>query len=51
MPGVWAAGNVLDVTAGVIQSVASGVSAAAALNADLTLEDTTRAGNAAALPA
>lgn len=40
VPGVWAAGNVLDVTAGVMQSAASGVTAAAALNADLTLEDT-----------
>ncbi|HEV3170456.1 MAG TPA: NAD(P)/FAD-dependent oxidoreductase [Actinocrinis sp.] len=50
VPGVWVAGNVLDVTAGVMQSAASGVTAAAALNADLTLEDTTRAGNSAALP-
>ena len=43
VPGVWVAGNVLDVTAGVMQSAASGVTAAAALNADLTLEDTDRA--------
>jgi len=39
VPGVWVAGNVLDVTAGVMQSAASGVTAAAALNADLTRED------------
>lgn len=36
--GVWVAGNVMDVTAGVMQSAASGVTAAATLNADLTLE-------------
>lgn len=41
--GVWVAGNVADVTAGVMQSAASGVTAAAALNADLTTEDTERA--------
>ncbi|MDT0344453.1 NAD(P)/FAD-dependent oxidoreductase [Streptomyces litchfieldiae] len=43
VPGVWVAGNVLDVTAGVMQSAASGVTAAAALNADLTADDTERA--------
>jgi thioredoxin reductase len=43
VPGVWVAGNVLDVTAGVMQSVASGVTAAAALNADLTMDDAERA--------
>ena len=43
VPGIWVAGNVLDVTAGVMQSAASGVTAAAAINADLTLEDTMRA--------
>jgi hypothetical protein len=37
------AGNVADVTAGVAQSAASGVTAAAAINADLTAEDTARA--------
>jgi hypothetical protein len=37
--GVWAAGNVLDVTAGVMQSAASGVTAAATMNATLTIED------------
>jgi thioredoxin reductase len=44
VPGVWVAGNVADVTAGVMQSAASGVTAAAALNADLTSEDIERAG-------
>jgi hypothetical protein len=33
------AGNVLDVTAGVMQSAASGVTAAATMNATLTIED------------
>jgi thioredoxin reductase len=42
-PGVYVAGNVADVTAGVMQSAASGVTAAAAINADLTAEDTARA--------
>lgn len=42
-PGVYVAGNVTDVTAGVMQSAASGVTAAAAINADLTAEDTARA--------
>jgi thioredoxin reductase len=41
--GVWVAGNVADVTAGVVQSAASGVTAAAAINGDLTAEDTERA--------
>jgi thioredoxin reductase len=50
VPGVWVAGNVLDVTAGVMQSAASGVTAAAALNADLTLEDTARASEVQAHP-
>lgn len=39
VPGVWVAGNAADVTAGVMQSAASGVTAAATLNADLTQED------------
>jgi thioredoxin reductase len=42
-PGVWVAGNAADVTLGVLQSAASGVSVAAAINVDLTAEDTTRA--------
>jgi thioredoxin reductase len=37
--GVWAAGNAADVTAGVMQAAASGVTAAVAINADLTAED------------
>jgi thioredoxin reductase len=41
--GVWVAGNAADITAGVMQAAASGVSAAAAINADLTAEDTTAA--------
>lgn len=42
-PGVWVAGNVADVTAGLMQSAASGVTAGVAINADLTAEDTDRA--------
>jgi thioredoxin reductase len=41
--GVWVAGNAADVTAGVMQAAASGVTAAAAINADLTAEDTANA--------
>ncbi len=41
--GVWIAGNVADVTAGVMQAAASGVTAAAAINADLTADETTAA--------
>ena len=41
--GVWVAGNAADVTAGVMQAAASGVTAAAAINADLTAEETTAA--------
>jgi len=37
------AGNAADVTAGVMQSAASGVTAAAAINADLTVDDTAAA--------
>ncbi|MDW5328915.1 NAD(P)/FAD-dependent oxidoreductase [Plantactinospora sp. KLBMP9567] len=43
VPGVYVAGNVTDVTSGVLQSAASGVTAAAAINADLTAEDAARA--------
>jgi thioredoxin reductase len=42
-PGVWVAGNVADMTAGVMQSASSGVTAAVAINADLTAEDTAHA--------
>lgn len=54
--GVWVAGNVADVTAGVMQAAASGVAAAAGINADLTNEDTAgavaayRAANRESLP-
>jgi thioredoxin reductase len=41
--GVWVAGNAADVTAGVMQAAASGVTAAAAINADLIAEDTAAA--------
>ena len=41
--GVWVAGNTADITAGVMQAAASGVTAAAAINIDLTAEDTTAA--------
>jgi hypothetical protein len=37
------AGNAADVTAGVMQAAASGVTAAVAINADLTAEDTAAA--------
>jgi thioredoxin reductase len=50
VPGLWVAGNVADVTAGVMQSAASGVTAATAINADLTAEDTARAVTAARTP-
>lgn len=40
VPGVWVAGNVTDVMAQVVSSAASGVAAAAAINADLIAEDT-----------
>jgi len=43
VPGVWAAGNVTDLGAGVIASAAAGTTVAAQLNADLVLEDTQRA--------
>jgi len=38
-PGVWVAGNVTDVSAGIMQATASGVLAAAAINGDLVQED------------
>lgn len=41
--GVWAAGNVSDVTAGVPQAMAAGVGAAAAINMDLLTADAGRA--------
>ncbi len=47
VPGVWVAGNVADVGAGVAVSAASGTTAAAQINADLVAEDTQRALSAA----
>lgn len=41
--GVWAAGNVTDLMAGVMVSAASGMTAAAAINADLVTADTAAA--------
>src|SRR5215218_6218035 len=41
--GVWVAGNVTDLTAQVVTAAAGGVSAAAAINADLIAEDTRHA--------
>ncbi|WP_243787715.1 NAD(P)/FAD-dependent oxidoreductase [Saccharopolyspora gloriosae] len=43
VPGVWAAGNITDVTDNVIGSAAAGARAAAAINADLVEHDTRRA--------
>jgi len=43
IPGVWVAGNVTDLTAQVVTAAAGGVSAAAAINADLIAEDTRHA--------
>ncbi|MGW5731659.1 MULTISPECIES: NAD(P)/FAD-dependent oxidoreductase [Streptomyces] len=43
VPGVWAAGNVTDLMAGVMLSAASGMTAAIALNGDLVAADTAAA--------
>jgi thioredoxin reductase (NADPH) len=40
VPGVWVAGNVADPRAQVITAAAAGLTAAAAINADLVQEDT-----------
>ncbi|MEU9047600.1 MULTISPECIES: NAD(P)/FAD-dependent oxidoreductase [unclassified Kitasatospora] len=49
--GVWAAGNVSDVLAGVPQAMAAGVGAAAAINMNLLLDDAGRAAESrAAVP-
>ncbi|WP_326600360.1 NAD(P)/FAD-dependent oxidoreductase [Streptomyces sp. NBC_01803] len=42
VPGVWVAGNAVDLAAGVIGSAAAGFTAAVAINADLVAEDTDR---------
>ena len=49
VPGVWVAGNVTDLSAGIAMAVAAGSSAAAAINADLVTEETAAA--VAAAPA
>jgi thioredoxin reductase len=43
VPGVWVAGNVTDIQAQVITAAAQGLTAAAAINADLIAEETRRA--------
>ncbi len=43
VPGVWVAGNLASVQAQVISSAASGLTAGAAINADLAVEDAKRA--------
>ncbi len=43
VPGVWVAGNVMDLSATVIGAAAQGVMAAATINADLVAEDARRA--------
>ncbi|PZF96745.1 NAD(P)/FAD-dependent oxidoreductase [Micromonospora deserti] len=43
VPGVWVAGNVTDLRAQVISAAAAGLTAGAAVNADLVAEDTRRA--------
>ena len=48
VPGVWVAGNVTDLMAQVIASAAAGLTAGAALNADLIAEDTRLAVDATA---
>jgi thioredoxin reductase len=40
VPGVWVAGNVTDLSAQIVGSMAAGVGAAASINADLVNEDT-----------
>jgi len=42
-PGVWAAGNAVDVSAQVMTAAAAGLRAASAINADLVLADTRQA--------
>ena len=43
VPGVWVAGNVTDLGAGVVQSAAGGVTAASRINHDLVVADTAAA--------
>jgi thioredoxin reductase len=46
VPGVWVAGNLAAIQAQVITAAAAGLTAGAAINADLTAEDATRAASA-----
>ncbi|WP_371749610.1 NAD(P)/FAD-dependent oxidoreductase [Streptomyces sp. NBC_01283] len=48
--GVWAAGNVTDLVAGVVVSAASGMTSAVAINADLVAADTAAAVAARRVP-
>jgi thioredoxin reductase len=43
VPGVWVAGNVTDLAAGVVTAAAGGMAAGVAINADLIAEDTRNA--------
>lgn len=43
VPGVWVAGNVTDLAAGVVTAAAGAPAAGAAINADLIAEDTRKA--------
>ena len=47
VPGVWVAGNLANIAAQVITSAAAGLTAGAAINADLAAEDAKRAAAAA----
>jgi thioredoxin reductase len=46
VPGVWVAGNISDIQAQVITSAAAGLTAGAAINFDLVLEETRNAAGA-----
>ncbi|HEX6521733.1 MAG TPA: FAD-dependent oxidoreductase [Streptosporangiaceae bacterium] len=49
VPGVWVAGNITDLQAQVITSAAAGLTAGAAINADLVTEDARHAGHQAVI--
>jgi hypothetical protein len=44
VPGVWVAGNLTNIQAQVITAAAAGLTAGAAINFDLVLDETRRAG-------
>jgi thioredoxin reductase len=48
VPGVWVAGNLASIQAQVITAAAAGLTAGAAINADLAAEDARRAAEVAA---